>query len=338
MNDSAPYSAARSAADSLEIAVLLPAHNEEAAIAAVVQDFRRAIPSAQVYVYDNNSTDRTAEAARRAGAIVRGETRQGKGFVVRRMFADVEADVYIMCDADATYDAGAAPALIERLMRDGLDMVVGARTAASNKAYRTGHAFGNRMLTALVRRVFGDGFRDILSGYRAFSRRFVKSFPVMSHGFEIETELTIHALELEMPAAEISTVFRERVEGSESKLSTLSDGARILWTILVLLKQERPLVLFNCAALAFALLSLACGWPVLAEYLASGTVPRLPTAVLAMGLMLLAALSLFAGLILDTVSRGRQEAKRLRYLELPGVHALEGTPLPSGRARFAPHG
>jgi glycosyltransferase involved in cell wall biosynthesis len=305
----------------IKVAVLLPCYNEAQSIAAVIEEFRCALPTARLYVYDNNSKDGSAEIAHSAGAIVRSEPRQGKGFVVRRMFADVEADIFVMCDADDTYEISVVPKMIELLISSGLDMVVGARSAISGTAYRPGHKFGNLLLSSLVRRIFGDGFQDMLSGYRVFSRRFVKSFPVMSQGFEIETELTIHALELEMPSAEVATQFKDRAEGSESKLRTLSDGLRILWTIGKLLKQERPMGLLGIVALLLAILSLVLAYPLLIEYLATGLVPRLPTALLSTGIMLLAYLSLFSGLILDTVTRGRQEAKRLRYLELPSIHA-----------------
>jgi len=306
----------------IAVAVLLPCYNEAQAIEAVIGEFRRALPDARIFVYDNNSRDDSALIARRAGATVRAEARQGKGFVVRRMFADVEADIYVMCDADSTYEIAAAPKLIRRLIDDGLDMVVGSRSAVSGTAYRPAHKFGNWLLSTLVRRIFGEGFRDMLSGYRVFSRRFVKSFPVMSQGFEVETELTIHALELEMPCAEVETEFRDRPAGSESKLRTISDGLRILGTIANLLRQERPFVLFGGVAAVLAIAALALAYPLLVDYLATGLVPRLPTAVLATGVMLLAYLSLFSGLILANVTRSRQEAKRLRYLELPGIHAL----------------
>ncbi len=306
----------------IAVAVLLPCYNEAQAIEAVIGEFRRALPDARIFVYDNNSRDDSALIARRAGATVRAEARQGKGFVVRRMFADVEADIYVMCDADSTYEIAAAPKLIRRLIDDGLDMVVGSRSAVSGTAYRPAHKFGNWLLSTLVRRIFGEGFRDMLSGYRVFSRRFVKSFPVMSQGFEVETELTIHALELEMPCAEVETEFRDRPAGSESKLRTISDGLRILGTIANLLRQERPFVLFGGIAAVLAIAALALAYPLLVDYLATGLVPRLPTAVLATGVMLLAYLSLFSGLILANVTRSRQEAKRLRYLELPGIHAL----------------
>lgn len=305
----------------LRMAVLLPCYNEGLAIRTVIERFRAALPDADIYVYDNNSRDESVAIARAAGAIVRSEPRQGKGHVVRRMFADVEADIYIMCDADETYDAAAAPDLLARLVEGGLDMVVGTRTDVSGTAYRPAHRFGNWMLTSLVRTMFGGGFSDMLSGYRIFSRRFVKSFPQMSQGFEIETELTIHALQLGMPTSEMPTRFKDRLAGSESKLQTVSDGVRILWTIVTLLKQERPFFLFGTAALALFCLSLMLGYPVVTEYLRSGTVPRLPTAILATGTMILASLSLFSGLILDTVTRGRKEAKLLRYLQCAGVHA-----------------
>jgi Glycosyl transferase family 2 len=305
----------------ITVAVLLPCYNEAQAIETVIAEFRRNLPEARIFVYDNNSLDDSAQIARGAGATVRSEPRQGKGFVVRRMFADVEADIYVMCDADDTYEIAAASKLIERLVYDGLDMVVGLRSAISGTAYRPAHKFGNWLLSTLVRRIFGEGFQDMLSGYRVFSRRFVKSFPIMSQGFEIETELTIHALELEMPAAEVATEFKDRPTGSESKLHTISDGLRILGTIVGLLKQERPLFLFGSGALVLALTSLLLAAPLLIDYLATGLVARLPTAILATGIMLLAYLSLFSGLILDTVTRGRQEAKRLRYLELPSIHA-----------------
>jgi glycosyltransferase involved in cell wall biosynthesis len=305
----------------LSIAVILPCYNEGLVIATVIERFRAMLPEAKIYVYDNNSTDNSAEIARHAGAIVRRETRQGKGFVVRRMFADIDADIYIMCDADETYDASAVRNLVAELAENGLDMVVGTRVDTGGTAYRPAHRFGNWMLTSLVRTMFGGGFSDMLSGYRVFSRRFVKSFPQMSQGFEIETELTIHALQLGMPVAEVPTRFQDRIEGSESKLRTISDGFRILWTIITLLKQERPFSLFGLCALALITASLIFGYPVIAEYMHSGTVPRLPMAVLATGTMILGSLSLFCGLILDTVTRGRKEAKLLRYLDLPSVNS-----------------
>ena len=311
-----------SSAGTLEVAVLLPCYNEALVIRTVIERFRAALPQARIYVYDNNSSDGSAEVARDAGAIVRSEPRQGKGFVVRRMFADIDADIYVMCDADETYDPSATPDLVDHLVAHGLDMVVGTRTDVTGTAYRPAHKFGNWLLTSLVRTIFGGAYNDMLSGYRVFSRRFVKSFPPMSRGFEIETELTIHALQLEMPAYEIPTHFKDRIEGSESKLQTASDGVRILWTILMLLKQERPFYLFGLIALGLVLLSLLLGYPVIDEYMKTGLVLRLPSALLATGTMILGFLSLFSGLILDTVTRGRNEAKRLRYLEFPGPYAV----------------
>jgi glycosyltransferase involved in cell wall biosynthesis len=316
-----PARQARTAARALDIAVLLPCYNEGLAIRGVIERFHAAIPDAKIYVYDNNSKDLSAEIARRSGAIVRSEPRQGKGFVVRRMFADIEADIYIMCDADGTYDASVAAEFVTELVDNGLDMIVGRRMDVGGTAYRPAHKFGNWLLSSLVRAMFGGGFNDMLSGYRVFSRRFVKSFPLMSQGFEIETELTIHALQLEMPVVEMPTRFNDRMEGSESKLQTISDGFRILWTIVSLLKQERPLFLFGLTGLMLLSLSLLFGYPVIIEYMHSGMVPRLPTAMLATGTMILAFLSFFSGLILDTVTRGRKEVKRLRYLDFAGVHA-----------------
>lgn len=308
-----------------KIAVLLPAYNEEAAIKSVIRSFCKVLPSATIYVYDNNSSDRTVEFSRSEGVVVRTEKRQGKGYVVRRMFADVDADIYVMCDADDTYDVTAAQGMVNELIEANLDMVVGARDAISETAYRPAHEFGNWLLTGLVRSIFGNEFRDMLSGYRVFSRRFVKSFPVMSQGFEIETELTIHALELEMPSSEMKIGFKDRPAGSHSKLNTVSDGIRILWTIVALLKQERPMQLFSAIGFAFIFASLCLAWPVFSEYFKSGLVPRFPTAILSTGLMLLGWFSLFSGLILDTVTRGRQEAKRLRYLELPCVQSFDSS-------------
>ncbi len=296
------------------IAVLVPCFNEEAAIGKVVSDFRACLPEADIYVYDNNSTDRTIEAARAAGAQVRSETRQGKGHVVRRMFADVDADIYVLVDGDATYDAPSAPRMVSELIEKRCDMVVGARVEREDAAYRRGHRFGNRILTGFVGQVFGRAFTDILSGYRIFSRRFVKSFPVLSGGFEIETELTIHALELELPISEIRTPYYARPEGSASKLNTWRDGFRILWTILRLYRSERPLNFFSAIGTSFAIMSVGFAIPIFTTYLREGTVPRLPTAVLSTGLMLVAFLTISAGLVLDTVTRGRREVKLLAYL------------------------
>ena len=299
------------------IAVLVPCYNEEVTIRTVVADFRRVLPEATIYVYDNNSTDRTSEMARAAGAVVRSEVLQGKGNVVRRMFADIEAEVYLLVDGDATYDAASAPAMIRRLVDDRLDMVNGARVTEVRAAYRPGHRFGNRLLTGLVAWTFGNGLTDMLSGYRVFSRRYVKSFPSLAVGFEIETELTIHALHLRMPIAEIATPYRERPSGSTSKLSTYRDGLRILWRILVFIKEERPMAFFSLIGLGFCLLAVVLMVPILQEFLATGLVPRLPTAVLSMGLMTIGFISFACGLILDTVSRGRSEMKRMRYLSTP---------------------
>ena len=299
------------------IAVLIPCYNEEAAIAAVVRDFRAALPEAMIYVYDNNSRDKTAAVAAEAGAIVRHESLQGKGNVVRRMFADVEADIYVMVDGDDTYHAASAPTLIRRLQESQLDMVNAARVTEVQAAYRPGHRFGNLMLTALVTFVFGKRTADMLSGYRVFSRRFVKSFPTMVVGFEIETELTVHALELRMPIMEVATPYKDRPVGSVSKLSTFKDGFRILYMIGKLVKEERPLQSFGFTAALLALVSIILAVPIVTTFLETGLVPRLPTAVLSTGLMILAFLALTCGLILETVTNGRREMKRLAYLSHP---------------------
>lgn len=303
----------------LRTAVLIPCHNEESAIGSVVESFRAALPSATVYVYDNNSSDRTGEIAAAAGAVVRTESHQGKGFVVRRMFADIEADIYVLVDGDGTYDATAVPSLIELLRAGPLDMVNGARVTEAGVSHRPGHAFGNRLLSGLVRKIFGDRFRDMLSGLKIFSRRFVKSFPALSAGFEIETELTVHALELAMPVAEVETRYFQRAAGSESKLSTFRDGARIMRTIAVLVKEERPLQFFSILAAILAAVSILLAVPLLITFLETGLVPRFPTAILSTGIMILAVLSFTAGMILDTVTRGRREAKRMHYLAVPAV-------------------
>ncbi|HET7887040.1 MAG TPA: glycosyltransferase family 2 protein [Bradyrhizobium sp.] len=296
------------------IAVLVPCFNEEAAVASVVADFRQALPSAAVYVYDNNSTDRTVAVAREAGATVRSERRQGKGHVVRRMFADIDADIYVLVDGDATYDAASVPKMIDMLVADHLDMVVGLRVDQAEAAWRPGHRTGNWLLTSFLASVFGKAFKDILSGYRVFSRRFVKSFPVLSDGFEIETELSVHALELALPTAEIETPYFARPEGSVSKLNTWRDGFRILSTILKLYRSEKPLRFFTGLGIFVGLLSIGLATPVFVTYLEEGVVPRLPTAVLSMGLMVVAMLSVASGLVLDTVTRGRREMKLLAYL------------------------
>jgi glycosyltransferase involved in cell wall biosynthesis len=299
------------------IAVLLPCYNEEAAIAATVAGFRAALPDAKVYVYDNNSRDGTRAVAEAAGAIVRTERMQGKGHVVRRMFADVEADIYVMADGDATYDPAAAPALVAQLLDEKLDMVVGARRSEVEEAYRRGHRFGNKLLTGILARLFGRTFNDILSGYRVFSRRFVKSFPVLSAGFEIETEISVHALELRMPVSEVVTAYGARPEGSASKLSTYRDGWRILRTILQLFRLERPVLFFGAIGGVLMLAALILALPVVLTYFETGLVPRFPTAILATGLVILAFLNGFCGLILDTVTRGRREVRRLAYLAQP---------------------
>ena len=324
-NVSAAGQRAADLSDRHRIAVLLPCHNEAAAVAEVVGAFRAALPGAVIYVYDNNSTDRTIDIAQAAGAVVRRETHQGKGYVVRRMFADVDADIYVLVDGDATYDAPSARTMIARLIEEQLDMVVGARVDREEAAYRRGHRTGNRLLSGFVTHIFGRSFSDMLSGYRAFSRRFVKSFPVLSGGFEIETELTIHALELELPVAEVDTPYYARREGSASKLNTWRDGFRILWSIFQIYRSERPLPFFSAIAIALAAMSVGLAIPIVITFLQQGNVPRFPTAILATGLMLAALLSFASGLVLDTVTRGRREMKLLAYLRYnaPGDAARE---------------
>ncbi|HKY18424.1 MAG TPA: glycosyltransferase family 2 protein [Rhizomicrobium sp.] len=307
----------------MNIAVLIPCYNEEAAIAKVVGDFRAALPQAAIYVYDNNSKDQTVSRAREAGAVVRTETRQGKGNVVRRMFADIEADIYVLVDGDDTYDAGASPHMISQMIAEGSDLLTARRAHIDAGAYRPGHLVGNRMLTGLTALLFNVHLSDMLSGYRVFSRRFVKSFPFTAEGFAIETELTVHAVRLMMPMTEMDTRYKERPVGSVSKLNTWRDGFRILGTIGYLVREERPLVFFSTIAAAFVGVSLLIGAPVVSEFFHTGQVPRLPTAVLATGLMVIAFLSLTCGLILDTVTRGRWEAKRMAYLAMPGPQALD---------------
>jgi glycosyltransferase involved in cell wall biosynthesis len=308
------------------IAVLVPCYNEEKSIAKVISDFRAALPHALVYVYDNNSSDNTAAVASQAGAVVRRAFHQGKGHVVRRMFSDVDADIYVLVDGDATYDAPSARNMIARLLEDRLDMVVGARVDQDDTAYRRGHRVGNRLLTNFLALVFGRAFSDILSGYRVFSRRYVKSFPVLAGGFEIETELTVHALELELPAAEVDTPYYSRLAGSASKLNTWRDGFRISWTILRLYRSERPFHFFSAVAVLLAALAIGLAIPIVVTFLREGVVPRLPTAVLSTGLMMAAALSFMSGLILDTVTRGRREFKLLAYLShrAPGDERRKG--------------
>ncbi len=302
------------------VAVILPCYNEAAAIGDVVRAFRTALPHAVIYVYDNNSQDDTAHRAREAGALVRREARQGKGHVVRRMFADVEADIYILADGDGTYDAASAPAFVEKLLSEQLDMVVGSRlTTYAGEAFRRGHRFGNDLLTGFLGLCFGRTFTDILSGYRVFSRRFVKSFPALSAGFEIETELSVHALELRMPIAEVPTPYGARPAGTASKLRTYRDGFRILMMIVNLFKEERPLAFFSIIAGVLALSAVGVAYPVFLTYFETGLVPRFPTAILATGLMILACLSLTCGFVLDTVTHGRREMKRLAYLSIPPI-------------------
>ena len=305
----------------IRVAVLIPCKNEAVAISQVVAGFRAALPEAVVFVYDNNSSDQTSSLARAAGAVVRREALPGKGNVVRRMFADIDADAYILVDGDDTYDPAVAPAMLRMLMDGPLDMVTATRVAEVNAAYRAGHRTGNRVLTNIVRLLFGDRVTDMLSGYRAFSRRFVKSFPALSTGFETETEFTVHALELGMPVGELRAAYKERPVGSASKLRTYTDGLRILRTIVVLVKEVRPLQFFFAGAVVLALAALMLGVPIILEFMHTGLVPRLPSAVLATGLMGLAFLSTTCGFILDSVARGRKEAKRVAYLAVPAIDA-----------------
>ena len=305
-----------------KVALVVPCYNEALAIEKVISDFKAALPALQLFVFDNNSTDSTAQVARAAGATVITVRLKGKGNVVRRMFADVDADIYVMVDGDATYEAAAVSRLIDQMIDDRLDMVVGSRKVASveaSEAYRPGHEFGNWMLTTCVKKIFGGEFDDMLSGYRVFSRRYAKSFPALSAGFETETELTVHALELRMPYAEVTTHYGARPEGSESKLSTYRDGIRILWTIGKLYVSERPLQFFGMSAILLALTAMGLSIPIIDEFLQHGIVPRLPTAVLSASMMVCALLALVAGLILDNITRGRQEAKRLAYLAIPAL-------------------
>ena len=297
--------------------MLLPCYNEEAAIAATVAGFRDALPGATVYVYDNNSRDRTIEVAAKAGAVVRTERQQGKGNVVRRMFADVDSDIYLMADGDLTYDPKAAPAMVDLLLAEQLDMIVGTRKHEEKDAYRGGHVLGNRLFTGILSGLFGRSFTDIFSGYRVFSRRFVKSFPVLSAGFEIETEISVHALELRMPVGEVETAYAARPEGSESKLSTYRDGWRILKTILVLYRVERPTLFYGMIGAFLLALAFVLAIPLVITYLNTGLVPRFPTAILVTGMTVIAVLCFFTGLILDTVTRGRREVRRLAYLSFP---------------------
>ena len=314
-SDRSPSGAARP----LRIAVLVPCYNEELTVGGVVRGFRDALPEASIYVYDNNSTDATRARAQEAGAVVRVERRQGKGHVVRRMFADIDADLYLLVDGDDTYDASVAPAVVEQITSAGLDFVNVARVSAATEAYRPGHRLGNRVLTQIVRSIFGRESSDMLSGYKGLSRRFVKSFPAMSSGFETETELTVHALELRMPMGELSAPYKERPSGSASKLRTFRDGMRILWLISRLVKDERPLPFFGAMGVTLVGLGVILGIPVVTTFFDTGLVPRLPTAVLSVGLVVLGWLSIFAGIIIDIVAKMRHEVKLLAYLAIPPI-------------------
>lgn len=303
----------------MKIAVLIPCYNEELSIKQTVIDCQKYLPTADVYVYDNNSKDKTVQVAQEAGAIVRKETHQGKGNVVRRMFADIEADVYVMTDGDATYDIASVPAMIQKLTDENLDMVTGVRQTQEKEAYRAGHQFGNKLLTRIVHLFFGKQTDDMLSGLRVFSRRFVKSYPANSHGFEIETELTVYASSMRLPIADYPTPYYSRPEGSVSKLSTYKDGYRILKMIAILIKEERPLLFFGLGAIVLFVLSLLSAIPVIMHYLETGLVPRIPTAVLSVGLMLASGVSFAMALILDTVAKTRQELRRMKYLATPFI-------------------
>ena len=300
----------------IEVAVLIPCYNEEVAITSVVADFRAALPDAQIFVFDNNSSDRTIELATKAGAVVFKVPLQGKGNVVRKMFADINSEVYLLVDGDGTYDAGSAKTMVATLLSENYDMVVGRRISEEVTAYRRGHVFGNWLLTECVAQLFGRSFTDILSGYRVFSHRYVKSFPALASGFEIETELTVHALELKMSIVEIATPYKSRPEGSFSKLNTYRDGIRILKMILKLFRQERPLFFFGIVSTALWLIAATLSVPLFVTYARTGLVPRFPTAILITGLAITGFLALTCGLILDTVTRGRQEMKRLSYLQI----------------------
>ncbi|KVC46951.1 glycosyl transferase [Burkholderia pseudomultivorans] len=307
------------ASSNLRIAVVVPCHNEATAIATVVRDFSASLPDAKIFVFDNNSTDSTADIARTAGATVIAVPLQGKGNVVRRMFADVDADIYVMVDGDATYDAASAPRLVAQLIDNGLDMVVGTRVSDEQSAYRRGHRFGNILLTQCVSSIFGKSFKDMLSGYRVFSRRYAKSFPAHSAGFEIETELTVHALGMRMPVAESETPYISRPEGSTSKLNTYRDGFRILMTIAKLFKSEKPFAFFFIGFAICTTLAIGFSIPVFQTFLETGLVPRLPTVVFCSALTLFGSILLICGIVLDTVTRGRNETKRLFYLATPSI-------------------
>lgn len=316
----------------LDIAVLIPCFNEEKTIGGVVSAFRAVLPAARIYVYDNNSRDRTALIAALAGATVIRESRQGKGHVVRRMFSDIEADVYIMADGDGTYAAEDAPELVLALLSERADMVVATRRNVTSDAGRAGHAFGNRIFNMLYQRLFGRDFTDIFSGYRAFSRRFAKSFPALSAGFEIETEMSVHASQIKMPVAEIAVEYGRRPEGSASKLSTFRDGGRILWMFAMLMKETRPFVFFGYLALTFLGFSLAFMYPVLVEYFRTGLVDRMPTWVLSMALLMISLMVFVSGIILDSVARGRAEQKRVQYMAIPALRRTTGRLIESEHA------
>jgi hypothetical protein len=298
------------------IAVILPCYNEGSTIAQVVHDFRRHLPTAAIYVYDNNSRDNTADEASQAGAVIRREPLQGKGFVIRRALAQIDADIYVLADGDGTYDAASAPEFIDLLCSQQLDMVVGVRRAIEQEAYRTGHRLGNKLFNTIVKKLFGRGFQDIFSGYRVLSRPFAKSFPCVATGFEIETEMSVHALQLNLPTAEVVTAYGKRIEGTESKLRTCRDGARIMIAILRLLRHQRPFLMFGCIALLLAVISIVIGLPIVGEFLRTGLVPRLPSAVLAASLTVIAVISFVTGLVLDSVAHAAADQKRLFYLSI----------------------
>lgn len=327
MNDPAP------AQPDMEIAVILPCFNEAAAVSGVIAAFRASLPTARIVVFDNNSTDGTVDAARRAGAEVRFVTAQGKGHVIRQAFARLDADIYVLADGDGTYDAASAPRLIEHLVDSGLDMVVGSRQEMADKSYPDGHRLGNRLFNRVVRTLFGPEFTDIFSGYRICSRPFVKSFPALATGFETETEMSLHAIQLGLPCREVKTPYFERVAGTASKLRTVRDGLRILWFIVRLVKHTRPLLFFLALSATAALLSLLVGMPVIVEFLASGLVPRLPTAIAAASLMVIAAIGVAVGVVLDSVAYAQRELKRLAYLSIDRNLRPLGAPDNGLRAR-----
>lgn len=311
--------ASETALQDVRVAVLIPCYSEAVTIAQMIEGFRATLPDADIYVYDNNSTDGSADLARRAGAIVRDERRQGKAHVVRRMFADIEADVYLMVDGDATYKSAAAPRLVGELLAGPFDYVNGARVRTSREAYRPGHEIGNKLLSEIVAAIFGARSRDVLFGFKAMSRRFAKSFPAMSTGFEIETEILVHALDLDIPMSEIDALYNERPAESVSKLSTFRDGVRILWLISRLIRDMLPLQYFSTIGAMFVIVPVAAGIPVVVTYLETGLVPRLPTALLAVGAMIVGVAAFFTGLILVNVSRGCRETKLLIFLSYPNV-------------------